>query len=413
VTFETFARLLVILSLVALVVHIVWRLGQRVGVDGENLLSVLWRDYKYSVGWLLQCRWMLIVLVVAASVEQLSHVLVRTAVWGNTQWASFDLVPPSEWAAHLRSHFVRGLVYTYFLAPLGPVRTVVLPIRGFLWLPVLVLLIGLWLFRSYTARAEIPDELQQGARSFRNTIIWATALAILIVAWTALPIATGEDILGLLTPVVPWAGVGFWIRYPPSLLATSGCGALFMSALLGTYRAHLDSSRHAKVSHEAFRHYRHMFLFIVCVMPVMFLLGAVQYLIGRTEVFETGIERAFLQYVSIGLMNAVYLAFLLVPAAIVADNVPLRAAVKRSLSAWDTQLIQMVIAVVFFMAVAFVVQTALFVATLPFLYSGAMIGLIRQYVVMLLQTSIVVGVYRFYLRLSAYSKSWGMCAVKV
>ncbi len=65
-TFETFARLLVISALFGLVVHIVWRLGRRVGVDGENLLSVLWRDYKYSVGWLLRCRRMLVMLVAAA-----------------------------------------------------------------------------------------------------------------------------------------------------------------------------------------------------------------------------------------------------------------------------------------------------------------------------------------------------------
>jgi len=399
VPIETFTIMLLTLISLGVTGSIVWNVAKRYPVNGENLLAVLWKDYIDSVHWFLGCRWVLVLLALAAAAEQLSVALTHTVVQGDTRWFRFGLLHPSEWATDLRAHFFGRLFYTYIMAPLWMIRPAVMPIRGSFWVTVLVSIIGLWLFRSYTKRDAVDKELHEGVRSFRKTLIWTTALAIFVVAYTALLIAREEDVLAVLTPTHMAKG-GFWIRYFPSLLADTSCGALFMSALLGTYRAHLCRIPRRKASLEAFCHYRPMFIFIMCMMLVMLLFGVLYNYIQELTGSTSEIQRAFFQYVLMGLTHAVHLALLLVPVAVVADSATLKVGIKRSLNAWDTQLGQMVIAVVFFMAVAVVTQSALFLIRLPFGFSWIVMGFINRYVSILLQTSILLGVYRFYLRIS-------------
>jgi len=373
---------------------------------------VLWRDYKESLRWLLRCRWVVALLALCVVVGQADRILVSSIVRDAPWW--HYLVPrlagSSQWAERLISQFVHGWIYTYFIAPMMRIRPIVAPVKGGTSLAILALLAGLWVFRRHIARAQILEELQPGIESFKRTLNWTTVLAGFGLVGMALCLIFGEDVRTLLRTLLvsgPPDRVAYWIYLPPSVLVGITCATLLVSALLGSFRTHLDGASPDKPFLAAFRYYRPLFTLYICVTLVAVVLGTGHYMLSMLE--ETRFRAYFLgpfyhtvagRYSIPGLIELIYLTFLLVPAAIVAEDISLKAAIKRNFSVWCTRPMQMIVVVAFFMAVAFVVGTALQLVYAPVSPVWIVTAVIGSFVGLLLRTSILLAVYRFYVRIS-------------
>ncbi len=398
---ETFTGMLLILVGLGVTGNIVWRLAMRYPVNEENLLAVLWKDYKGGLHWLLRRRWILNLLILGAAVRPLIRCLVflREDTW--VQSHGFGLLPAWEWAKYLSAGFVQRWIFTYFLSPLGAIRPLVEPFRyGTAPATTLALVAGLWLFRLYTAKVEAPEELYQEIEWFRKTINVTTLLAGSVLAGSILCVAFGLPVHTFVLPS-PAYGAPYWICLSLSVLVLAIYTALFTSAMLGSFSMHLNGASFERPSLEAFRFCRPLFTLAICLALIITLqTRVIPYSISRIRTFHPQIARWYMLHIVHVLMDLVYLAVLFVPAAIVADRVPLRTAIRRNLAVWRTHPIQMVVVVAFFMAVAFAIHSAFTLVTSPISPSWIIIDVLRSFIFLLMRTSITLGVYRFYRRIS-------------
>jgi len=409
VQIETFTIMLLILISLVVAGSIIWRLANRYPVNGENLLAVLWKDYIDSVRWLLRSRWALVLLALCIVLRQADFIFASSVAANTPLWNHFipRLIFPAEWIEGLTWYFLHGWLFTYLVMPMMSLRPFVLPIRGSIWLGVWLALAGLWVFRRHVAK-QSHEGLQRGIESFGRILGWTTVLGGLILVALAVWLVFGEDVPSLFTsrqsdPIYYW-------KYIPgllSILTAAICAALFVSALFVSFRAHLDGTSHDRLSFAALRHCSPLFALCLCLALTELLLHIGQQALWMLETMRLRatssgpIYFAGSRRYSITLaIELIYLAFLVVPAAIVADNISLKAAVKRNFSLWRTRPVQMFIAVVLFMAVAFFVHSWLTLIDQPFSSSWVAIRALRQLVSLLVHTSILLGVYQFYLRIS-------------
>ena len=398
---EVFTRLLLILIGLGMAANIIWRVAKRLAADGENLITLLWKDYKEGLHWLLHRRWILNLLLLGVMIGPLITCLVflREDHWFQSR--DFGLLDLSEWARHLSTHFIQRWLFTYILSPLGAIRPLMQPFQYSTALAaILAVVSGLWLFRFYTAKVQAHEELLRGIEWFKKTINVTTVLAGFVLTGFILFVVLEEDVYSLISITGPDTVV-YWVCLPLSVLAMTIYAALFTSAILGSFRSHLDGVSCEKPSLEAFRFYRPLFTFGLWLALIVILLARIiPYFLSMIVKSYPQIAGWHMWPIASVLMNFLFLTVILVPAAIVADGVSPRAAIKRNLAVWRTRPIQMIVAVAFFMAVAFSIDSAFTLITSPLSPSWIIINILRSFIRLLLQTSILLGVYRFYRRIS-------------
>jgi len=377
-----------------------WRSTVRKGKIPAGLGADLRRKYLEACKWLMRHRWVLVLFAVGVVVSQIDHFVMIASARGS--WSS-NLVPPP---IPLSTSF-RGLLHqftrweTYVSRPLSLIPLMITPFRVGGWTSVggFVLVLGLWRFWRYVKDKGCPEELERSFRLFGRTLTGVTVVACLILAGLIVYCAVQGDAEQIWKPQSPawlvWSvgATPFWI------LASTACSALFVSALLGTFLAHLKGETADPLHVLALGHYEPLYLTYLIFALLFYMLGTFLALAQRF-VPHWGAWSGLYVNVYLLVSSCITLSLLFAPAAIVAHGLTWQSAIKRSLRFWRSQPGPTLTVIACFAALAFVLQTVLTFTLGLFGRQWIVSAGLRQWIELVFQTSVLLGMYLFYISVS-------------
>lgn len=397
---DTFMRFLSIVVVVGLggsaLYAFGWRSMVRKGEIPAGLAGELRTRYLETCKWLMRHRWVLVLFAAGVIVSQIDRYVMIASYSGY-------LVPPfTPLLASFRS-LLHGFTrwQTYVSDPLSLIPVMVAPFQVSGWPSVggFVLVLGLWGFQRYVKLKGYPEELQRSYRFFGTTLTWVTVVTCLILAGLMVYRAVQRDAEPIWKPEsLGWfvwqVGVTpFWI------LTGAACSALFVSALLGAFVANLKGETAGPLHVLAFRHYEPLYLSYLVLTLLVYVLHAPLFLAQRLMPDWASWSG---RYVNVYLLvsSCIRLSLFFVPAAVVAHGLTWQSAIRRSLRFWRSQPGPTLTAIACFAALAFVLQTVLTFTLGLFGRQWIVSAGLRQWIELVFQTSVLLGIYLFYISIS-------------
>ena len=380
-----------------------WRSMVRKGKIPAGLAAELRRKYFETCKWLMRHRWVLLLLAVGVIVSQIDRLVMFALARGD--WSGYLVPPPTPLSTSFRGLLDQFTQWrTYVLGPLSLVPLIVTPFRISGWSNItgFVVVLGLWGFRRYVKDKGYPEELEGSFRFFSKTLNWIALLVSLILAGLIVYCAVQRNAEPIWKPESPawlvWSvgATPFWI------LASTACSALFVSALLGTFRAHIKGESADPPYVLAFRHYKPLYLSYLVFALFIYALQAFP-VIAQRSMAHSGPSFRLFSDAYLLFSECIKLGFLFVPAVVVAHGLTWQAAIKRSFQFWRSRPRPTLTVIACFAALAFVLQTVL-TLTLGFFGQQWIVSAgLRQWIELVFQTSVLLGIYLFYVSVSEKS----------
>ena len=405
-TTDPLMKFLFVLAMIGLasgaVYSFLWRPAVRRGKIGRDLPSRLWENYLEGCRWLLRHRWLLVLLGFGAIVSHIDRSLLLGFVRGD--WRTFLVgFPPgaSDSLGNVFRHFARWA--TYLIEPLRYIPVMIAPfdVAGGFNLTGPMLVLGLWGFRRYAIIRGYPERYCSSVDFFTNSLKWITWIACSIVVCLVIYSLARRDA----QPVWQYDSLAWWIAHaaltPFWVLATTACSALLASALLGSLRAHLKGENAESIHLLAFRNYRALYILYLCLALLVYAIQGCQFLAQRFIKLPYPWFTGFIADSYLLLQAFVTLALLFAPAAVVCEDVTWPAAIRRSLRLWRSQPWPILVAVAFFTILAFVLQSVLTLTLGLFGQNWILTAVLRQWIQLLFQATVLLGVLIFYVRVLA------------
>lgn len=408
---DTFMRFLSIVVVVGLggsaVYTFGWRSMVRNGKIPAGLAAELRRKYLETCRWLMRHRWVLVVLAAGVVVGQIDRFLWSASV--QRSWSGYLVPSPIPLSTSLRDLLHRFTRWpTYVSDPLSLISLTVSPLqlsRGF-GVSGLLLVLGLWGFRSYVKRKGYPEEVQRNCRSFGATLKWVTGVTCLILAGLVVYCAVQRSA----GPIWKPDSSAWWMWHvgatPFWILASTACSALFVSAVLGIFVAYLKGETAEPLHVLALRHYEPLYVSYLVYILLIYLLQALLVLVQRFLPHWGSWSGVYIHVVLL-VSSCIRLSLLFVPAAVVAHRLTWQSAIKESLRFWRSRPGPTLTVIACFAALAFVLQTVLTFTLGLFGRQWIVSAALRQWIELIFQTSVLLGVYLFYIRVAEKPSTTG------